>query len=271
MELSDFTSAIELAAGLNIAYVAAEFANSYTHKVINKILKFKEFIEQSRLKCLLHLDEETLNTLTADDINGNSTANKLESLKVRLGKEKENINKLQSELESLIMKKCQSRSFSFISLYLFLFCVLILLFVGFRDIHQFMDLGWSIHSVLSLILLISTFVLGERKSFFSSLSYCIYTFISISVISFCSGYLMDRYNVFNTEIFSLSKVFIIITVLSPYSGFIFYWLKMRFIASELKKEMTEMVDKVESKCIEIERDINKLQNVQEISMELQNR
>ena len=82
---------------------------------------------------------------------------------------------------------------------------------------------------------------------------------------------MDRYNVFNTEIFSLSKVFIIITVLSPYSGFIFYWLKMRFIASELKKEMTEMVDKVESKCIEIERDINKLQNVQEISMELQNR
>lgn len=137
MEISDFSSAIELAAGLNIVYVAAEFANSYTHKVVNKILKFEEFIEQSKLNCLLHLDEETLKTLTADDINGISTANKLESLKVRLEKEKDNIDQLQSELEALIKKKCQSRSFSFISLYLFLFCVLTLLFVGFLDIILF--------------------------------------------------------------------------------------------------------------------------------------
>ncbi len=271
MELSDFTSAIELAAGLNIVYVAAEFASSYTHKVVNKVLKFEEFIAQSKLKCFLHLDEVTLNTLTADDVNGISTAKKLESLKVRLEKEKDNINKLQSELESLIKRKCQSKSFSFIALYLFLFCVLALLFVGFRNVHQFMDLGWSIHSSLSLILVLTVFVCGECKPFFSSLSYCIYIFLFISVLSFSGGYFIGRHHFFDMEILSLSGLFIIITVLAPYSGFIFYWLKMRLIASGLRKEMEMKVTKVEDECIEIEKEINKLQNVQELSMELQNR
>lgn len=271
MEISDFTSAIELAAGLNIVYVAAEFANSYTHRVVNKILKFEEFIRQSKLNCLLHLDEETLNTLTADDINGISTANKLESLKVRLEKEKDNIDQLQSELEALIKKKCQSRSFSFISLYLFLFCVLVLLFVGFKNIHEFMDLGWYIHSALSLILIILAFICGEHKSFFTSLSYCIYIFLSISIVSFLAGYVVNGYPPFGTTIRSLGDMFIIITVLTPYSGFIFYWLKMRLIASGLKKEMEIKVEEVEDRCAEIEKEINKLQNVQEISLELQNR
>lgn len=46
LNITDFTSALQLAATLNMAFILAEYANSYSLLVLKKFFKFNEMLER---------------------------------------------------------------------------------------------------------------------------------------------------------------------------------------------------------------------------------
>ena len=70
MELSNLTPLIELAAGLNIAFVAVEVAKGYTSILLNKVFNFNDVIEDdfSKLESSITFNQKSLELIEPTDI-----------------------------------------------------------------------------------------------------------------------------------------------------------------------------------------------------------
>ncbi len=280
MVLNNFSPIIQLAATLNIALVAVEYAKSYTSVLYEQVFKFKDFIEESFDTCLrLLTDKESLESLDPQIINGRSTNYQIEDVKRKHEKKRTEIENEKQRKIAATLKICESKSISSLSLYLFLYSLTTLFLCGFEDnessnliIHGV----WSIYTLLTLAYLIIGWSKGENENHkflclnFSSLlnptwvALCLLA-ISISICTIAIH--SDKTWVAN--LIDIAWTTILITgVLMMYSNFVAFAIRMWHNAKNIRTQITQSSESLKQECADLKKEADDLITVSRVSDKL---
>ncbi|WP_455590879.1 hypothetical protein [Bacteroides sp.] len=160
MELSSFTSFIEIGATLTIAFVAVEYTKQYTCLIAQKVFDYFGRIEQVVLECKKTIDEDTIDGLSSFTIDGCNTGVKIEGLKRKKEKALQDISDKEKSLNDYVLEKCNSKSYSSLSLFTFLFSLTSLFIAGIETDE--MKCFWIIVVLLSILYTVTSWFFGEK-------------------------------------------------------------------------------------------------------------
>lgn len=275
MVINDFSTLIQLAATLNIAFVAVEYAKAYTHTLSEKVFKFQDFIKESFRKCYdLLVDRETLGHMQPVNIGGKSTVKQIEKTK----REYEIVTKeLDTEKERLSVEvkvMCESKSLSSMSLWFFLYCTTALFLSGLEKYCLYSTkIFWSSLLFFTVLFTIIGWTCGERDkqikfADFTLLRHCVIYFAGSSLLSLLITVIL----LFMNTSFLLSdlvwNVILILSVIFPYANFMIYFVKTKRKAKSIKKKITLSASKIEGKCTKLKTSVNDLLSVGKINEQL---
>ena len=235
MELSDFTSFIEMGATLTIAFVAVEYTKQYTCLIAQKVFDYLGRISQIVLDCKKTIDEDTIDGLSSFDIDGCNTGVKIEGLKRKKERTLQDIADKEKKLKSYVLEKCSSKSYSALSLFTFLFSLTSLFIAGIET--DKMKYFWIIVVLLSFLYVVSSWIVGEKIKYkywvdYSSLKnvICIYAFIlGLGVIITC--FFEEAFNSYSLLFYYDFAVYV--TLFLPYINFIVFAFIIRSKSVEI--------------------------------------
>lgn len=271
LELSDFVALIQLAATINLAYMAVEYAKSYTGAIARNIFKFGEIIKANLVKCESHIDKQTIDNLEPCVVNGKTTIVEIERIRRESSKLFTEIKETREELELTVTEKCDSKGFAAISLYLFLFSSVCLLCCG---ISSFLIVKWFyiIFTLISVLYLVLGFFFAEDNRSkklscaFKSMESSIIIFIVILFLSIGLGLFLS-YKYGDTPI-CFWNISLLVSSIIPFVNFIVYILKIKFMSKSIKDEILGKIQDLENRCISLEDDVKKLETVKNLSKKL---
>lgn len=142
LHISDFSSVLELAVTMNIAFVIADYSHSFTKAVADKVCRF-----DNKIRVFCNGLRDKINVLRCDElkphlVDGNSTLKVVEEIKRKASETRKEIDNIEKTLTNEKDTLCQSRCFSFISLYFFLFSLLALFIPSEIQDIQFIEKSW---------------------------------------------------------------------------------------------------------------------------------
>ena len=128
MGLNDFLSLIQLAAGLNAAYIVVGISQGYTHALLNKIFNIKQQIQSKfePIKATIKINQETLRHTAPSVVDGKNTNVKIEKVKREYERLADKIDNAEQEIGNNANLICEFRCFSGLSLMMFLYCCTLL-------------------------------------------------------------------------------------------------------------------------------------------------
>lgn len=266
MGINDFSSLLQLAAGLNAAYIAVDYSTrGYTQILSNKLFEFPRAIDRSFQKCEKILcEKETLNNLNPLEIvTGKSTSVNIEEYKRNFEILEKKINEEKVKLKSQIEIECEAKHFSFLSLCMFLFCTTSLFLGGLEK--DFKNLAQLFFCMLGSFLLIFIFVGWTRSAEkikavntvnYSKLSHAIFVFLfsfilSLVLIFFINEFLYDVKRwllLLGLNVFYLRISFLIFFTLFPFVNFVVFLLIVRKKGVLIHKTIVEKAGQIEAEC-----------------------
>lgn len=172
MQICDFTSWIQLSATLNIAFVAIEYVKSYAKVLYNQVFNISDILESHFAPCIETLgDEETVNHLIPRQIGEKNTSSQIEKVKRDREVLTKKILTSKEEILAETNEKCNTRSTSSLSLFVFFFSLYGLFLAGMEKTNEsYIHSVWIFLSIGALLYLILGWIFGERKlkcSFFN--------------------------------------------------------------------------------------------------------
>lgn len=264
MDLNDFLSLIQLAAGLNAAYIVVGISQGYTHVLLNKIFNIKQQIDAKfePIKSTIRINQETLEHTTPSEVNGVSTYNKIEKVK----RDYEIINKKIDDAEKDIKNKancdCEFRCFSGLSLMMFLYCCALLFIAPFCS-------EWFLLPFTVLVLLHS--VIGwfaENAKLVCSLMWVIGEFV-ISLVLSGGVYAVAKFGLDLDALPSFwGNLLIIVSALLPMVNFVIFFIKSLSKMKSIRENINTQAARIEQESITIHRDFDTLQRLEELKIDL---
>lgn len=275
LKIPDFSSALQLAATMNMAFILAEYANSYSLLLLKKFFKFNELLEKLDGTCRSHIDANTVDSFVAHTVDGFSTQDKIEEIKRKINKKTEFLDKSKQNFKDRFEKDCNTKSFSYISLYMALYCIFSLLLAKFTELYDFVYLVWGVFTVLSLFWMVATFWWGEHernwlKVNYCSLKSCAKSFLSIFFAScILTTIVMLIVPTFNLHDYPVSEWIVVLsTILLPYLGFVVFIYKVWNVGRHIVEEMRQSYEKEENACVEIANEIDSYSKLESISVKI---
>lgn len=189
MEISNFSSLIEVGVTLNIACVAVEYVKSYTSVLCNQVFSLgsliKDAVNSCRLKLNEVMDETTLLNLP-DSLGGGRS---LVALKRQLTKSRkeltDNIVSKEKEMAETVSKVCEVKNISSICLWLFLYGLTALFLMGLENengqnalVHVF----WTALTFIGFIILLIGWINDGEKRPWWKFGYCSLRFSLVSFV-----------------------------------------------------------------------------------------
>lgn len=272
MALNDFTSMFEVAVTLNLAFVAVEYANSYTNLLAKHVYKLHDKITKVFADCINIVDEDSVNSLRGNTVDGNNTILMVEELKRNYNKLKEEADNLKNNHLSVVNEKCHFKCFAFISLYLGLYSLTALMMAGIGS-NDISNLFWIIYSALS-VLSIVVYTIFVYNSIYptktNSLVSCIWMFIILHGISWGIVWAIYSYNLELMNLILSSYNWVVpISSLLPFCNFISFALIMKRRSINLYDEAKRTVEDLKPKWEKIKTDTSKLAAVNELSSDME--
>lgn len=269
LELSNFSTLFEIAATLNVAFIAVEYSTSYTIAVARNVFKFFDKIEQGISKCKNHIDDDTINGLNDVLVNGHSISHKIEKAKRESVVLKRDIKNLKELLCSSIKDKCRLKCFSMICLHLFLYCLVACLTMAY-DNWEVSKLFWMFFSILSIVYVSATFRFGEIKGQASWLfqnvkNSTIAFFVIFTIGLICAWLLQDDLLQYIPTVWNTVAV---LTSIYPFIFFILFILVLRKNSKEINDDIDLKTSELERKCAQLEKDVKQLSSIHQISIEV---
>jgi hypothetical protein len=268
---------LELAAGINIVFVAVEYSKSYTHILFDKVYNFPNLITTSFKQCHdVLLWRETLSNLESVEIEGKSTLPQIEKTKIELEKLETAITQEEKEIKDTGHTLCESKSFSSLSLWNFLFAIVALVLSGIEDKYQsFAVMSFYILSIFTLLFVITGWIRGEKNGKkikilnYSSLSNTIITFITVFIISLLLTIFFHKniVELIGNDIL-LHNFTIACCVLIPFFNFVAYLIIIRKKVTYIKKEINDKVSSVTQKCNILKEEVENLVAVNTVKNKL---
>lgn len=272
LAISDFYTLFEIAASLNVAFIAVEYATSYTESVAKNVFKFFDKIQTSIANCRKHIDAETIERLDDVKINGHSIIPKIEGVKRESEKLSREIDNLNESLCTAVREKCQLKCLSMTCLHLFLYC-LTAAFVGAyeEDNVSFVKVFWTVFFALSVIYISLSFYLGELKdrlaNFFQNIRWSALSYIVLLLVAyFTSYYCVDIYY----PIISIFwDRFVSITALYPFVFFLLFIGALKHYSKSITEDIKTRTTNLEKRCIALETEVKTLSTVNQLSLEVE--
>lgn len=273
MELNDFSSLIEVGVTLNIAFVAVEYVKSYTRVLCNQVFKLQEFISVSFNDCIkILVDEETLAHIQPNKIGENKNTNNLiEKAKRTREIIKKEIDTEKAKFDEKIENVCEAKNVSSISLWLFFYGLTALFLCGCEMPHQMEHTFWTFLSILTILYsIMGWFVHTNQKNVwidFSSLRHAIIYFW-ISFV-FCIIFV----GVFHTRIFLIIEIvwqnILFLSLIWMFSNFVASVIMIWNKADAVRKEIDKSSKQIQAKCTNLQKDVDRLINVNELCAQLE--
>lgn len=255
MEISNFSSLVEVGVTLNIACVAVEYVKSYTSVLCNQVFSLgsliKEAINDCRFKLNEVMDETTLENLPDNLTGGRSIV----SLKRQLTKDRKELNDdIQTKEQSMqekIGKVCEVKNISSICLWLFLYglCGLFLIGIEQEDGNNSAHLFWSVLTLVGLLIIVVGWTSdGERRPWwkfgYCSLRFSLVSFV-IAVLLSSMGMLLVSVSWVSGFIENCWDIILVISMLMLYSNFAVssaeVWNKAKEGREHIQSEKNELM------------------------------
>lgn len=259
MVLNDFLPLIQLAAGLNAAYIVVGISQGYAQILLNKIFNISEQI-QSRfepVKATIKINQETLNHMEPSDVNGKNTNTQIEGVKREYEKLAKKIDDTEKELENDAGLICEFRCFSGLSLMIFLYCCTLLLVAPLYS-------TWFLLPFVLLVFIHS--MIGwffEKSKCVCKLIWVIWEYLIILVLSVICC-IACKYQVCE----DLDNLLIIVSALLPMINFVIFFIKS---LSKMKTIQTNIVTReknIEDEGNVIHGKFNLLQSLETLKMDM---
>lgn len=277
MEVNNFSSLLELAATLNIALVAVEYARTYTHILAKNVFKFDIEIESAFKKYEdIFSEKDRLSSFQPIHVGEGSTNNMIEEAKRGLELFEEEFNTKKDGLNSYVKEECNSRSLSSLSLYLFLFCVLVLFLGGIISINMIVKSIITLFTIFSFIYLMFGWFSGEKQKnyikwfSFSSIRHSLAIFgviLLLSLIICCICYFYFNYvtSYYTDYLWDCS---ILVTVILPFSNFLVFFFKTKSKVKSIKLHINSQSNSIDGSYSSIKTKINELKAVNSVANQI---
>lgn len=270
MELSSFTSFIEIGATLTIAFVAVEYTKQYTCLIAQKVFDYFGRIKNIVLECKKTIDEDTIDGLSSFTIDGCNTGVKIEGLKRKKEITLQDIDDKEKALNAYVMEKCNSKSYSSLSLFIFLFSLTSLFIAGIEtpDVKCF----WILVVFFSLLYTVTSWILGEKSKHrfwidYSSFKTVLYIFFAILLLSLIATYLWGE--VFKINLLPYCYDIIgYITLFLPYVNFVVFAFIIRSKSVDIYSEIDKTFEPLKKNCSEIQKETEKLSTAKDLALEI---
>lgn len=271
LSLSGFSSVIELATTLNIAFVAIEYVKTYTKVLCNQVFDLKQFIQRAFQECVSGLpDSGTLATIPHITINEHNTDELVEKLKRDCELLLKEINNTKELHEEKVDEVCEAKNVSSISLFLFFVGVGGLILSGFEADYQSMTRClWSILFAFSLLYCIVGWGVSESTKYrfcnFESLRHAIISFLIVLVLSL---FTLRWYNVIDSVVLLIWNWLLPISVLFSFSNFIIASGKIWYKARKAKVEVQNSKKQLITKCNKLSIQVKGIISVNDLANDL---
>ncbi len=276
MEISNFSSLIEVGVTLNIACVAIEYVKSYTNVLCNQVFNLKAIIINSCNDCINTLiDETTIRNLRTANINGVNTDTIRDRLVSRRTSLVEEINNERTKLENRIKDVCVVKNISSICLWLSMYGLTGLFLMGFEcpsnnSDNLFIHIFWTFLTFLGTLFSILGWIRGENdKPLWKVIDYCSLRF---SIFTFIACVLLGCLSLFSVNIEFLNSLIgwswkgvLIFSMFLCYSNFAASAVEIWNKAKAGRKEISTKKDELMQKCISFNNDVNSMQGVSNVA------
>lgn len=274
MDLSSFSSVFEVAVGLNLAFVAAEYANSYTNLLAKYVYKLYDRIGLLFDECARIVNQSAVEDLEGNVVDGKNTYSSVEEIKIEYAGKKKDLDGKKSEILRSVDERCHFRCFAFISLYLSLYSLTALFVSGFSDCG-FLKSFWLVFFVVSLIYMLgySLFVgAGWCKKATASLNVCMISFFLVTVVSTIATSVLSYFGILSQDWFvTCVRHGVWLSAIIPYVNFVIFVFIMRSRSKELFTEAVGIVDKMKPEWENMKRVVSDLGAVNRVSADLKNK
>ena len=275
LNITDFTSALQLAATLNMAFILAEYANSYSLLILKKFFKFNEMLEGLDKACRNHIDSNTVDSFVAHTVDGYSTQDRIEDIKRKISKKSETLDKSKQDFTIRFEKDCNAKSFSYISLYMSLYCISSLLLAKITELYGSVFLFWGLFTTSSLFWMIASFWWGEHehnwlKVNYCSLKSCTKAYLCTFVLSIVLTLVIQHYfPTFNLPQYPVGQWYVVLTtIVLPYLGFIVFIYKVWNVGKHIVEDIKKHYNDEERACKDIAKEIDSYSKLESISVKV---
>lgn len=271
MTLGDFSSVFEVGVGLNLAFVAAEYASSYTNILAKYVYKLYEKIDSEFDFCKNIVNSSAVEDLRGNVVDGRNTVAQVEELKVKYRNCMETLEARKAGLIADVDNKCHFRCFAFISLYLSLYSLLALFLSGYQEYFWAVDL-WNMFTVASVLFVCfyTLFVwVGWFKAYTTSLISGIVSFVFVLLLSFVLNLVLRHFGAMTDLV---SKEWLMYTIpistFMPYANFVMFVFIMSFRSKKLYKTAVDVVKELKPEWESMKQTVSDLGAVNRISSDL---
>lgn len=269
LKLSNFSSLFEIAATLNLVFVVAEHAKQYGSTLTRNFFRSNANILNIFNERYSRVDKETVNSITAIVINDVSTEGEIQQVKREIHKLEDSKNDRITKLESKTDNRCVLNSFSFISLFMFLYS-LIALFIGGLNETSFASSFYATFTLLSMIILIVVSYYGEKEkpkwiTKNLSLIRCCQLFVIVILLSsvcLLYGSIIEPFKSYYWPIV------IILGTLLPYLSFVIFMFLIRNRLISLSVDLKEELNNFSTECDSVDAQIHRLKEAYELSVSM---
>ncbi len=264
MYLSNLTPLIELAAGLNIAFVAVEVAKGYTSILLNKVFNFNDVIEEDfdKLESSIEVKRKALNLIEPTDIpNIGNTNIIIEETKRNYEK---SLNEVKMEKQRLLdwaQSNCEFKCFSGLSLMLFLYCCFLLFLSAWEYNYAI-----GISCILTLIYCVLSYKFNKGFQC-SNLKWSIGFFAIITTISFPFIWVGENWHCSFLD--CIQPYIVIAAVLLPFINFIIFYFMIMYKVRKMKDKVHESKKEFEDKLKPTNDKFELLQSFDKLKVGLQ--
>lgn len=261
MDLANLTPLIELAAGLNIAFVAVEVAKGYTSILLNKVFNFNDVIEDdfSKLESSITFNQKSLELIEPTDIpNIGNTNTTIEETKRNYEKSLKEVTKEKKRLLDWAQSNCEFKCFSGLSLMMFLYCCFLLFLSAWGYTYAI-----GISCFLTAIYCVWSYI--SNKGFqCCNLKWSIGFFVIITAIAF--PFIWVGKNWTCSFLDSIQPYIVIVAVLLPFINFIVFYFMIMYKVRKMKDEVHESKKAFEDTLKPINEKFDQLQSLDKLKV-----
>lgn len=270
MHLDSFSTLFEIAATLNMAYIAVDYSTSFTISVAKNVFRFHAKIDEGLARCKKHIDEATIYSINDVNVNGHSIAHKIEKVKIDSSKLSKEIKSLRLELKAYIEEKCKLTCFSSICLQLFLYCIVACFVMGY-SVNPTSSTYWSFFITLSAIYTGLIFYIGEIKGKFIDFYQSVKCNSTVFVLQCLAAWGLTAltYDQLKPFVDYIWDWLVPLSAIYPFLFFVLFILLLKRNSKTVNADIETKINGVEQKCIKLEKEVSKLASAHKLSIEVE--
>lgn len=272
ISLANFGDIFGFSAALNIAFVAVDYVHTYSYILSNKVFKFDNNVKRKISDLVSSLiDETSISSIEPVMLNNVSTSGEIEEVKENRKKIEKELKDVENSLIASVNALCESKTNSFISLFLAMYSVLALLLIGVCGQWKVLIEGfWLAMTILTTLIIVIAWIKKNPVCWiinFSSLKHSIFSFFASVFISILISVSIQGIHI-NSDTSNWLYVF---SETLSISNFMVYIFIVKHKSSIINFKISSEIDPLNEKCRNFNDQVNQLMNTSSLSKKIKSK